>query len=456
MKKIFFQLFLFYSSIFIATAQEKIYTCINEKGERLFSVKAKWVGSFYDGMAEVQKTVLTNGKSFYRYGFIDATGKQVIPCIYETVHSFSFGVTWVKEPGVDGFYLINKKGERLTSNTWKKTGYFIEGFCEVYDEEGKMGFVNRKGELVIPIEYLGASFSEGFACVMPYHSKEEKYGFIDTTGKIVIPFQYKQAGTSSFENGECRVQINGVTCLINKKGEVVFKPTLTKNTMGFYNGLSASYTNYNNRSGWGFYNRKNEWVIKPQYDNAQSFENGFSVVEKTKKYGVIDTTGKIIIPIKYASLFGDTEDGWWGMETVLNGDKTYVKTDGTPFTKEPIKFLSPANGHSLFPYCDMNNKFGYLTRAGEIFIKAQFEQVYSFQEGKSWIRGEAETLPVATDVSPDAFVKEFKTGDKVLGNWKGEGTWYPGTIKEITEYFYLISYDDGDQEWVVFDMIKRK
>lgn len=456
MRIIILSAFIFLFS-FTTHSQAKFYTCINEKGEKLFSIKAHWAGSFHDGLAEVQKIVLIDKKPVYRYGFIDGTGKMVIQPKYEKVYSFSFGVSWVKEAGDEGYYLINTKGDRLTKTSWKKVGYFIEGFSEVFDEEGKSGFVNRKGELVIPIQYLGTCFSEGYACVMPYHSKEEKYGFIDTTGKVVIPFQYKQAGTSSFENGECRVQINGVTCLINKKGEVVFKPTLTKNTMGFYNGLSASYTKYETRGGWGFYNRKNVWLIKPQYDNATSFDHGFSTVEKAGKYGVIDTTGKIIIPIKYESLFGNAAvDGWYGLELVMNTEKMYVKADGTPFTKVPMKYLYPSNGHSILPYCDPENKFGYLTKAGEIFIKAQFEQTYSFYEGKAWVKGNTESLKIAEGVSSDSFVTEFKVGEKILGNWQGKGTWYPGTIKEIGEHYYLILYDDGDQEWVVFDSIKRK
>jgi len=441
----------------IVNSQPKIYTCINEKGEKLFSVKANYVGSFHNGLAEIQKVILIDNKPVYRYGFIDGTGKTVIELKYEKVYTFSSGVCWVKSPGDEGYHLINLKGERLTPTSWKKVGFFIEGFCDVYDEEGKMGFINRDGKLVIPIEYLGTSFSEGYACVMPYHFKEERYGFIDTNGKVVIPFQYKQPGTSSFENGECRVQINGVTCLINKKGEVVFKPTLTKNTMGFSNGLSASYTKYETRGGWGFYNRKNVWVIKPQYDNATSFDHGYSIVEKAGKYGVIDTTGKIIIPVKYESLFGNAvTNGYFGVELIMNKEKQYIKADGSPFTKVPMKYLFPANGHSLLPYCDPENKYGYLTKSGEIFIKAEFDQTNTFYEGKSWIKGNTGSLKTAEGVSPESFVTEFKAGEKIMGNWQGKGTWYPGTIKEIGEHYYLILYDDGDQEWVVFDSIKRK
>lgn len=440
-----------------ALPQEKIHTCINEKGERLFSVKAKYIGHFEDGMAQVEKTVLENNKAYYRYGFIDYTGKQVIEAKYEKVYQFAFGVTWVKDPGAEGYYLINKKGERLTTQIWKKVGYFFEGFAAVYDNEEAMGFINRKGELIVPCKYLGSSgFTEGLACVMPYDSKEEKYGFIDTTGSIAIPFQYKQPGTSTFDNGECRVMINGVVCLINKKGEVTFKPTLTKNTDGFYNGLSSSYTNYETRGDWGYYNRKNEWVIKPQYDNANSFEGGLAVVGNAGKYGVIDTTGRIIIPIQYESLLGNpSENGYFGVERIANGTKEYLNAQGKPFTNIPIKYLYGSNGHKLLPYCNQENKYGYLNLDGSVFIDAQFESTQTFYEGKSLIKGNTTSLKIAPGINNDAFVLEYTVSEKIKSKKNGKGEYYPGTIKEIGENYYLIMFDNGDQEWVVFDSIKR-
>lgn len=436
-------------------AQEKIYTCINQKGEKLFSLKVYWAGNFSDGMAEIQRTVLENGKASYRYGFIDNTGKDVIECMYEKVYSFSYGVAWVKLPGNDTYYLINKKGKRVSETGWKKVGYFFEGMCAVYDAEGKMGFVNRQGKLVVPCKYLGDGFSDGLACVMPYEETNPNYGFIDTTGKIVIPFQFKQAGTSSFDHGECRVQINGITCLINKKGEVVFKPTLSKNTQGFYHGLSASYTNYDKRSNWGYYNRQNQWMIKPQYDNANTFEAGYAIVEKAKKQGVIDTTGKATIPVKYATVFGSASDGYFGVEMIENGEKQYLRPDGTPFAKIPILYLYPSNKHGLYPYCSSDNKYGYLNSDGTVFITAQFERTNTFYEGKAWVKGNTDALKKAAGVSNDSFIKEYVVGEKIRAKRKTTGDFYPGTIRQIGEHYYLILFDDNTQEWVTFGSIKR-
>lgn len=441
----------------LSYAQLKTITCINEKGEKICSIKAKSAYSFHNGMAEVNMVVLKDNKANYRSGFVDTTGRLVIPAIYDKAYAFyDKNVTWVRDPGSKEYYLINRKGEKINAPSWKKVGYFDEGLAAVYDENGKMGFVNTKGKLVIPCMYLGDSFSEGLACVMPYDAKVESYGFMDTTGKIVIPYQFKQAGTTTFQDGECRAVVNGVTCLINRKGEVVFKPTLTKNCMGFNNGLCPSYTNYNTRSNWGYYNRKNEWVIKPQYDNANSFIGGLAVVSKGKKEGVIDTTGKIIIPIEYDMIYcNPTEDGLFALEKIANGDKTYLKADGTPFTTLPVKYIQSHNGFAIHPYCDLDNKWGFLNRDGSVFIKAQFEHTNILEEGKSWIKGDASSLTIAKGVDISNFAKDYKVGDKVKAQKNGDGEFYDAEITQLGELYYLVKFNNNTQEWVTYYCIKE-
>lgn len=51
---------------------------------------------------------------------------------------------------------------------------------------------------------------------------------------------------------------------------------------------------------------------------------------------------------------------------------------------------------------------------------------------------------------------KLQVGDRVQGNWKGQGKWYAGKIGKIAGGRYYIQYDDGDVEWVNADRIKRE
>ena len=63
--------------------------------------KYDWIGGYYEGLERVS----LNGK----LGFIDKTGKEVIPIKYNDAYSFSKGLALVELNGK--LFYINKRGE---------------------------------------------------------------------------------------------------------------------------------------------------------------------------------------------------------------------------------------------------------------------------------------------------------------------------------------------------------
>ena len=376
-------------AIFITTFlySQKLYKCINEQGDVLFEFETHFVWPFSDGMAKFKTTVVENGKAYWRIGFVNDKGEVVIEPKYDSQKSIKYnfrdGVSWVKLPDSEGFFLINKTGKRIGDQTYEKVGSFHEGMCAVY-KDLNMGFVNTKGELVIPIEYAGDPwFYEGLVCLCPAEGETENYGFLDKNGEVVIPFQFNQAGFSGFKNGECRVQINGKTNLIDKTGKVVFTPTLTNNMDAFSCGLAKAYTKPD-RTGFGFFNRDNQWVVKPIYDRASVFENGRAIVSINDKYGVIDTLGNFIIPLKFDKIYGDCDDsGYFACE--LDLITYYYNCDGVYFSQHDVVKIMPHEESKYYPYKDSNDKWGYLNADGSYHIKAIYEKNDSFEEGKAWV-----------------------------------------------------------------------
>lgn len=97
----------------------------------------------------------------------------------------------------------------------------------VFCTDKKRGYYNSyTGKIVIPAQYRRAwVFSEGLAAVQ----KNGMIGFINRKGEVVIPFRYPYHGNplSSFvfENGHCIVADTTGKCgVINRKGEWVIQP----------------------------------------------------------------------------------------------------------------------------------------------------------------------------------------------------------------------------------------
>jgi hypothetical protein len=49
----------------------------------------------------------------------------------------------------------------------------------------------------------------------------------------------------------------------------------------------------------------------------------------------------------------------------------------------------------------------------------------------------------------------LQVGDRVEGNWKGLGRYYPGQITQKKSDNIHVQYDDGDQEWTTLDRVRR-
>lgn len=97
------------------------------------------------------------------YGFINAFGKEIVPCKYGNLLPFSNNMTYFFFNLKYGFY--NTKGETVVPLTYTNVGTFSNGLCAVATKD-KWGYIDATGKVVIPMEYEDASpFSEGLACV---------------------------------------------------------------------------------------------------------------------------------------------------------------------------------------------------------------------------------------------------------------------------------------------------
>lgn len=92
-------------------------------------------------------------------------------------------------------------GEGLIKK-WKEIREYNEGLAGVRNADGRWGFIDKSGRLVIPYQWKKVLwFSEGLAGVQ---DDNEKWGFIDKTGKVVLPFEW--SNVQWFKNGRVRVQ----------------------------------------------------------------------------------------------------------------------------------------------------------------------------------------------------------------------------------------------------------
>lgn len=263
-----------------------------------------------DSCAKVQKA---------DYGFIDAFGKEIVPCKYGNLLPFSNKMTYFFFGLKYGFY--DTKGNTVVPLTYTSVGTFSEGLCAVQLKD-KWGYIDTKGKLVIPMEYEDQGrFSEGLACVQ----KNGKFGFIDKTGKVVIPFIFNMQ--AEFKNGVIEIYEDNdsgasVPTYYDKAGKKLFS---LKNGWWADGGFAEDLIPVADGHYYGFLDKSGKEAFPMEYEKVWPFSNGVAAVKAGGFVGFVDPNGeKLVAPqFEAAGQYNDglvpvQKDGKWGYIAIEN------------------------------------------------------------------------------------------------------------------------------------------
>ncbi len=257
--------------------------------------------------------------------------------------------------------------------------------------DGKLGFINRQGEMVIPAQFVdwpNSEFSEGLAPVSAGIGEKFGYidmagtmviepqfaiadpfsgglaavvgdnglwGFIDKTGTVVVPMQYEQH-PGPFSEGLCTVMVDErlkgrklQNEYIDKTGTVVIGPF--ERSTSFSDGLAAVGFGEDDAVKWGYMDVTGTVVIQPRFDWVRGFSEGLAAVgfpanNDAAKWGYIDKTGTLVIEARF---------------------------DGADPFSEGLAAVVVWEGDAP--------RWGYIDRSGELVIQPRFEWAGEFSEG---------------------------------------------------------------------------
>ena len=364
MKKIvLFAAMMLLGAVQNVNAQNETEYSLEGIGKALSKLNVASLGDFHEGLAWVcVRKGVKNCKGFDEwYGYIDAKGKMVVPCVYVSAKDFSDGLACVcNDDWKYGF--IDKQGNIAIPFTFDEhTGSFSEGLAYVRQKEESTGYINKRGELAIPYikNSYGGSFGGGIAPIRIGH--DETY-YIDTHGNVVIPTQSYRSYhyVDSFYVVRSKNRRFGV---IDLKGNYVFQDYNEIN--GFSEGLfvvgktfeKKDESGFSSKTLYGFVDTKGRETISPQYEDARLFSEGFAAVQMGKKWGYININGELIIPYKFNEAY-EFHDGLAFVKT----DSGYAIIDkqGNTISKLPNydSFWEPFSEGLVV--IKQNGKWGYV------------------------------------------------------------------------------------------------
>ena len=192
----------FSDGLAVVKKKDGTYAYIDKTGKIVIDAsKYRYVDSFSEGMARVWK-VEGNTR---RCGFIDKTGKEVIPCQYDWVGHFIDGVTYGLQN--QQLWTMDKTGKNLNylTDAAHSRAYASDDILKVEKiidfpgggHEHMNTYYDKSGEFSYETYLLKAGLSEGLA---PYRDeKTKKYGYVNESGAWVIAHAFEEA--KKLENG---------------------------------------------------------------------------------------------------------------------------------------------------------------------------------------------------------------------------------------------------------------
>lgn len=275
-----------------------------------------------------------------------------------------------KLQGVSGPYVygfININGELVIDYKFEGAKRFSKGLAPV-KKNGLWGYINTEGNLVIPFQFKEAKpFSQdpAWAPVQENSNSEMNWGYIDTQGNWMVKPQFYNA--TEFNDGVSEVAKDKY--ILPGKGVRYDKYFFTKDSKFIYHNGAYPYLSGPGKYSegllpvckegkWGFKDLSDTWVIPPKYTIVGNFKEGLARVfmastqtytdcnwiseeEPIGRWGYIDKTGKIIIPLKF-KYAEDFQRGFAVVDEVLSKG---MKASDTQYTK----YYITTKGEKAFP-----------------------------------------------------------------------------------------------------------
>jgi hypothetical protein len=296
-------------------------------------------------------------------------------------------------------YYTGCYGEENDSSKW---GYFdhesgIIQIPAVYDyaapfygdrarveKNGKIGYIDPYGKLVIDIVWdeinrgRNHSSNESDPWVV---RKDDKWGYINRDGDVIIPLNFDYA--SIFCEDRARIKKDNKWGYINKNGIMIIEPIFDEvhsfKCIG-ENGTNQSFAARVKQNGkYGFINEDGKYIIEPIFEDAFEFwDIGFAGVKKRGKWGIIDRLGNLVVPCKLEDI---------GEYYGIIGSYDAMRRWGSEIDGFSQQTFGNENLKDVYFTIKLNNKWGIMDLDFNVIMPTLNHRFVEFRDKKIYLKG---------------------------------------------------------------------
>ena len=299
------------------------YGVIDKTGKELFYTDYGSIDRFSNNYA----LVYTRRKDDEtKVGIIDTNGKAVIPAIYQSlehIYNVSEGMAVMGQNRKYGF--VDTTGKIVVQFKYDQVEPFRSGIAKVWVGWQNVGYINSKGKEIIPPNPANLRrYYDKFII----GSKNSVQHVFDYSGKEIAILNYETVREFDKNEKSFIVSINNKCGILDSNFRVKI-PAEYESLENIFPGRIAAAK----QEKIGFIDQKGktlsvfkyDWIEPFQHDNVNPYENGLAKVGIKGKKGLINSYGKVIIPV----IYDEIEDFFHGLAVVKrNGKYGFVNFRG--------------------------------------------------------------------------------------------------------------------------------
>lgn len=302
-----------------------------------------------------------NGK----YGYVDETGKEIIEGKFDYAASFGEDRAVVTMGDMSGY--IDRKGEIIIPLEYMMASDFYNGLAKV-NKKGLVGYIDKNGKEIISCLYDNLTEDDQQPNIL-YGILSGKCGIIDKKGATILPFEYDEINVSEYPDLIVIIK-SGLKGFANKSGEILLNPDYTE-----IEKFANNHYLVCQESGWGVIDSNYNEAIPCEFERITRIkdkDDGFLVkVLQNDLYGVLNSKGTALTPVKYSSI-GDFDDK--GIAQIeIDRKQGRVNEDGKEILA-PIYNRILQQEDNLY-FLSEDYKEGVADSTGHIFIECKYKSV---------------------------------------------------------------------------------
>lgn len=280
-----------------------------------------------------------------------------------------------------------RTGDLASKTIFRDCSQYTDEYIVVSEiKEGSelWGIIHPSGEYIVEPGFKGIEFVDKDIFIASKNTLEvaDMYRLgMDT------PILEKLSRTGYFSNELCSVYrpTDQKSAFVNRNGKTITE--WFEETRDFREGLAAIKKN----KKWGFINTKGKIVIKPRFWAVKDFYNGLAAVrERNKKkdnWGFINAKGKIVIEAQYNRVVHGFAEGLAVVSNKEDHDSKlgYIDSKGKMAIDVRFKQAQPFS-EGLAAVME-NDKWGFIDKSGKYVIETVFESVMTWPSPTSLMKG---------------------------------------------------------------------